>query len=53
MTSIPLAKYIVMNNKIGLFYMFEDMAKFFKLTKDISVDLEPILLIAEENKSVF
>lgn len=33
--------------------ILEDMAKLFKLTRDISADLEPILLIDEEDKSGF
>lgn len=33
--------------------ILEDMAKLFKLTRNISADLEPILLIDEEDKSGF
>ena len=33
--------------------ILEDMAKLFKLTRNISANLEPILLIDEEDKSGF
>lgn len=33
--------------------ILEDMAKLFKLTRDISLDIEPVLLIDEEDASGF
>ncbi len=33
--------------------ILQDMAKLFKLRRDISIDIEPVLLIDEEDKSGF